>query len=309
MIVFGTIPSRRLGRSLGINNIPFKHCSYSCVYCQVGLTNHLSIKRKKFYEPDDIKNEVGKKIDELRKQNEKIDYITFVPEGEPTLDINLGITIKRLRVFGHKIAVITNSSLINDKSVQEDLLEADLVSLKIDTTNEKIWHRLNRPHGLIVFDKIKNSILEFASLYKGIMITETMLVKDYNYYFTSLYNTGEFIKQINPKKAYITIPVRPPSENVNPLEKEHLRAIKQIVNEIYDKFELIDYNEGTDFTFSNEFEKELLSIISVHPMSKDALKSFVEKANADWDKVNDLLKNNIIKEIIFEEKTFYKINK
>lgn len=308
MIVFGTIPSRRLGRSLGINNIPFKHCSYSCVYCQVGLTNHLSIKRKKFYEPEEIKNEVGKKIDQLLKQNEKIDYLTFVPDGEPTLDINLGKTIKKLKGFGYKIAVITNSSLIPDVNVREDLMEADLVSLKIDTVNAKIWHRLNRPHSLVVFDEIKKGVLEFASLYKGIILTETMLVKDYNYYFTALFNTGEFIRKINPQKAYITVPVRPPSQNVDPVENEYLKALKQIVSEIYDKFELVDYDEGTNFTFTNEFEKELLSIISVHPMSEDALKLFVKKANTDWKKVDDLIKSGVIKEIKFKEKFFYKIN-
>lgn len=308
MIVYGTIPSRRLGRSLGINNIPFKNCSYSCVYCQVGLTNHLSVKRKKFYEPEKIKNEVGKKIDELLKQNEKIDYLTFVPDGEPTLDINLGKTIKKLKVFGLKIAVITNSSLIPDKNVREDLMEADLVSLKIDTVNSKIWHRLNRPHGLVVFEDMKKGILEFASVYKGIILTETMLVKDYNCYFTALFNTGEFIKKINPQKAYLTVPVRPPSENFEPMENEYLKALKQIVSEIYDKFELIDYDEGTNFTFTNEFEKELLSIISVHPMSEDALKLFVQKANTDWKKVDDLITSGVIKEIKFKEKFFYKIN-
>lgn len=309
MIVFGTIPSRRLGRSLGINNIPFKNCSYSCVYCQVGLTNHLSIKRKKFYDSEEIYYKVGKKIDGLNRINEKIDYITFVPDGEPTLDINLGIIIKKLKLFGHKIAVITNSSLITDKSVQDELMEADLVSLKIDTVNLEIWKRINRPHGLIILDEVKKSILKFTSSYKGIIFTETMLVKSYNDYFTPLYNTGEFIKQINPNKAYITIPARPPAENINSPEREYLKSIKQILKEIYENFEIIDYDEGTNFTYANEFEKELLSIISVHPMSEDAVKLFLEKADISWDKVDNLIKNSIIKKIQFEGKTFFKINK
>jgi len=309
MNVFGPIPSRRLGRSLGINNIPFKNCSYSCVYCQVGLTNHLSIKRKKFYDPEEIYYKVGKKIDELNRINEKIDFITFVPDGEPTLDINLGIIIKKLKVFGHKIAVITNSSLITNKSVQDELMQADLVSLKIDTANLEIWHRINRPHGLIILDEVKKGILEFRSSYKGIIFTETMLVKSYNDYFTSLYNTGEFIKQINPKKAYITIPARPPAENINSPEREYLKSIKQILKEIYENIEIIDYNEGTDFTFTSDFETELLSIISVHPMSKDAVKLFIKKANMSRDIVDKLIKGNIIEEILFEGNSFFKIKK
>ena len=211
MVVFGPIPSRRLGRSLGINNIPFKNCTYSCVYCQVGATNSLSIKRKEFYKPEQIYKEVDIKINELNNSNEKIDYITFVPDGEPTLDINLGIIIKKIKVFGSKIAVITNSSLITDKYVQNELMEADLVSLKIDTVYSDVWHRINRPHGLINLEDIKEGILEFASVYNGILYTETMLVKWINDNFCSLYETGLFIDQIHPLKAYILIPTRPPA--------------------------------------------------------------------------------------------------
>jgi wyosine [tRNA(Phe)-imidazoG37] synthetase (radical SAM superfamily) len=94
MLVFGPIPSRRLGRSLGINNIPFKYCTYSCIYCQLGLTNHMTSVRRKFLSPDELIKEAENKIEKLKAINEKIDYITFVPDGEPTLDKNLGIEIE-----------------------------------------------------------------------------------------------------------------------------------------------------------------------------------------------------------------------
>ncbi len=309
MNVFGPIPSRRLGRSLGINNIPFKNCSYSCVYCQLGLSNSLSVKRKEFYQPEQIYREVDKKINELNISNEKIDYITFVPDGEPTLDINLGIIIKKIKIFGIKIAVITNSSLITDKSVQNDLMEADLVSLKIDTVYSNIWHRINRPHGLIKLEDIKKGILEFASIYKGVLYTETMLVKGFNDKFCSVYETGLFIEQIKPLKAYILIPTRPPAENINPPEYEQLKIAKQILSGINQNFEFIDYDEGTNFTFYNNFEKELLNILSVHPMSKDAVNLFIEKANIGWDKIDELINKKIIKEIQFNKNSFFKINK
>jgi len=309
MNVFGPIPSRRLGRSLGINNIPYKNCSYSCVYCQIGPTNSLSVKRQKFYEPEQIFNEADKKINELIKSNEKIDYLTFVTDGEPTLDINLGIIIKKLKIFGYKIAVITNSSLIPDKSVQNELMEADLVSLKIDSVYSKIWHKINRPHGLINLQAVREGILKFASMYKGVLYTETMLVKGFNDNYCSLFNTGLFIDQINPLKAFVLVPTRPPAENIKIPGYEQLESAKQIFGAINHNFEFIDYNEGTNFTFYNNPEKELLDIISVHPMRKDALESFIEKANIDWDIIELLIKKNVIKEIQFDGYSFFKINK
>src|SRR6056297_3546474 len=112
MYTFGPIPSRRLGRSLGINNIPPKICSYTCVYCQQGHSTHMQIERQPFYEPEEIYAEVKGVVARAAEQGEVIDYLSFVPDGEPTLDINLGKEIEMLRPLGVKIAVITNSSLL-----------------------------------------------------------------------------------------------------------------------------------------------------------------------------------------------------
>ena len=120
-IVFGPIPSRRLGRSLGVNNIPPKICSYSCVYCQVGLTTQISFKRKEYYSPMIVYTEVKDRLKELKINKEQINYLSFVPDGEPTLDINLYETIQSLQDFGIKIAVFTNSSLIWKKEVKAAL--------------------------------------------------------------------------------------------------------------------------------------------------------------------------------------------
>jgi len=136
VIVFGPVPSRRLGRSLGLNNIPPKHCSYSCVYCQLGTTYNLIIERRQFYDPQNIFDEVKEKVIRLKETQEKVDFITFVPDGEPTLDVNLSKEIRMLKFLGIPIALITNSSLLFLESVRQDLCEADLVSLKIDAVSE-----------------------------------------------------------------------------------------------------------------------------------------------------------------------------
>ena len=129
-MAFGPVPSRRLGKSLGINNIPAKTCSYSCVYCQLGKTVTMTMGRQAFYRPEDIFKEVKRKVDEAALRNERIDYLTFVPDGEPTLDLNLGEEISLFKQTGIPIAVLTNASLIWRNDVRKDLMESNLVSLK-----------------------------------------------------------------------------------------------------------------------------------------------------------------------------------
>lgn len=248
MLVFGPIPSRRLGRSLGINNIPPKVCTYSCIYCQVGSTDTMTIDRKDFYSTDQIYDEVSEKITSIKGSGEKIDYLTFVPDGEPTLDINLGKTIESLKSFGIKIAVITNSSLMWDKEVQNDLRQADWVSVKLDSVYEEIWRKINRPHGSLNLQKIIRGIEEFAFSFSGELVTETMVVKGVNDSIESLSKTAQKICEINPGKSYILIPTRPPVEkSVEPPLEEILNRAFQIYSSLLPDVELIVYSEGTDF--------------------------------------------------------------
>lgn len=305
-IVFGPIPSRRLGRSLGINNIPPKICSYSCVYCQIGTTNAMSIDRKEFYSCEEIINEVSEKIKQLQNNNEQIDYLTFVPDGEPTLDINLGKEIDLLKPLGIKIAVITNSSLLWDEKVRRDLFGADLVSVKIDTVDENIWHKIDRPNGKLELEKILTGIKSFASEFRANFVTETMLVKGLNDSSESLRKTVEFLSGINPDKSYILVPTRPPAEKfVEPPTEENINIAYQIFDETLNNVELLIGNEGTDFTYSSDAEKELLSILAVHPMRSNAVEMFLRKANSNWGVVENLINKNILKEVNYSGKTFF----
>ena len=306
MMVFGPIPSRRLGRSLGVNNIPPKICSYSCVYCQIGLTDSMSVSRKEFYSPDEIFKEVSSKVKTLQNSMEKIDYISFVPDGEPTLDINLGKEIDLLKPLGIKIAVITNSSLLWDEDVRKDLMIADWVSIKIDTIDKKIWRKIDRPNGKLDFQKILSGIKTFASSFKGVMVTETMLVKGVNDNVESIKSTVEFIKQLNPDKAYILVPTRPPAEKfVEPPSEENLNEAYQIFNASINNVELLAYSEGTDFSYSSDAEKELLSILAVHPMRKDAVEKFLNKSRSNWNLIENLIVNNVLKEVKYSDNTFF----
>jgi wyosine [tRNA(Phe)-imidazoG37] synthetase (radical SAM superfamily) len=162
MIAFGPVPSRRLGRSLGINNIPPKVCTYSCVYCQLGRTINMQVGQSAFYDPGDITTAVQDKVKKATEVGESIDYLTFVSDGEPSLDLNLGREIELLRPLGIKIAVITNSSLIGREDVRENLMQADWVSLKMDSVREEIWRRINQPYGTLRLNSILDGALEFS---------------------------------------------------------------------------------------------------------------------------------------------------
>ena len=155
-ITFGPVPSRRLGRSLGINNIPPKICSYACVYCQLGKTIKMQVERQTFYHPGTIFQSVRDKVSQVLGQNETIDYLAFVPDGEPTLDINLGKIIDSLKFLDIPVAVISNGSLIADQKVRTDLSGADWVSLKVDAASEDLWRTIDRPHGKLNLHQIMN---------------------------------------------------------------------------------------------------------------------------------------------------------
>jgi wyosine [tRNA(Phe)-imidazoG37] synthetase (radical SAM superfamily) len=255
----------------------------------------MMINRKEFCRPEDIFNEVSEKIRSLQKAGGKIDFLTFVPDGEPTLDINLGITIEKLKIFGVKIAVITNSSLLWDKDVRNDLAKADLVSIKIDSAYENIWKIENRPHGMLDFRKIIDGAYEFAAIFKGTLVTETMLIRGVNDTLESLNKTARIISEINPYKSYILVPMRPPAEkSVKCPSVESMNNAYQIYSSLIGQTELINYSEGTDFTYFSNAEKELLDILAVHPMRKDAVEEFLSKSNYNWELIDNLIDKNVL---------------
>jgi len=307
-LAFGPVPSRRLGKSLGMNNIPAKTCSYSCVYCQLGRTTNMTTERQAFYKPEDIFREVKRKVDEATSRNESIDYLTFVPHGEPTLDINLGKAISILKQIKMPIAVITNASLTWQKDAKEDLMEANLVSLKVDAVSEDLWKRINRPHKDLKLNAILEGIREFANEFKGTIISETMLTDGVNY-GDEFEKVADFLKHLKRlDKAYIAVPTRPPAEEwIKPAKEETLNTAFQVFSEKLgaNRVEFLIGYEGNAFAFTGRVEDDLLSITAVHPMRKEAVKEFLKKANTDWRVIEKLLKENKLVEIRYEGNQYY----
>jgi wyosine [tRNA(Phe)-imidazoG37] synthetase (radical SAM superfamily) len=307
-IAFGPVPSRRLGRSLGINNIPPKFCSYSCVYCQVGKTINMTKARRSFYKTEDIFEQVKRKCNEINQRKEPIDYLTFVADGEPTLDTNLGNEISLLKQLGIPIAVITNSSLIGQNDTKEDLLEADFVSLKVDTVNEKLWKRINRPHKDLKLNTILEGISDFTKEFRGTIVSETMLINGIDYGGESE-KTAEFLKQLKRlDKAYLAVPTRPPTESwVTPAKEETVNAAFQVFAEKLGakKLEYLIGYEGNAFSFTGRVEEDLLSITSVHPMREEAVREFLKKTDTGWSIIEKLLLEKKLVELECSGKLYY----
>ena len=304
--VFGPVPSRRLGKSIGINNIPPKICSYACVYCQVGRSIKMTSDRQEYYDPNDLMLETKEKIKDAESNNEPIDYITIVADGEPTLDANLGELIDLLKSLGFKVAVITNSTLIDKPVVRQDLKKADWVSVKIDALDENIWRKINRPVKKIKFDSMLNGILAFSKEYKGYLATETMLVKDLNDDSESLGKVAEFIKGINPSISYLSIPTRPPAEKwVEIPEEQNINRAYQIFCKHSLNTEYLIGYEGNEFAYTGNIEEDILSITSVHPMREDAIQEYLKKANGDFSMIEKMVQDNKLIVSEYNNERFY----
>ncbi|MGD8491532.1 MAG: radical SAM protein [Anaerolineae bacterium] len=306
MIAFGPVPSRRLGRSLGINNIPPKICSYSCVYCQLGRTDQMQIRRQAFYEPHLILQAARAKVAAVRRAGEIVDYLAFVPDGEPTLDIHLGREIAQLRQLDIPIAVISNASLIGRPDVRQDLAGADWVSLKFDAGDEPTWLRVNRPHRSLDLDSIHGGALKFASVFRGELVTETMLVAGVNDGEVHLRALANYLGRLQPSVAYLSIATRPPAEDWVRIPGEAvLNQAFQILSAKVPRVEYLVGYEGDAFAFTGDVEEDLLSITAVHPMRKEAVGAFLARAGAGWATVRHLVADGQLVETEYGGHTFY----
>lgn len=306
MIAFGPVPSRRLGQSLGINNIPPKVCSYSCVYCQVGRTTTMQVQRAPTFEPEEILREVRDKVERAREAGEAIDYLTFVSDGEPTLDLNLGREIELLRPLGIKIGVISSASLIGREGVREELMRADWVSLKMDSTEEEAWHLVNRPHGTLQLASILDGALSFARSYGGELVTETMLVESVNDSADQIKELADFLFRLRPAKAYLSIPSRPPAENwVSAPGEGVINRACHILSQKVARVEYLIGYEGNAFAFTGDVEDDLLSITAVHPMREEAVSEFLARAGSDWAPVQKLIRQRRLVETRYDGIKFY----
>ncbi len=306
MIAFGPVPSRRLGRSLGINNIPPKVCTYSCVYCQLGRTNRMRAARQDFFQTSDILTAAEEKVEEAKHGGEPIDYLAFVPDGEPTLDLNLGSSIRALQGLSIPVAVVTNSSLLYLPQVRQELLEADWVSVKVDSVRESSWRAVDRPHGGLSLASVLRGVEAFAREFSGELQTETMLVAGFNDGEEDLRATAEFLGRLKPAKANISIPTRPPAEErVRPPGERVLSSAYGIFKDQLPRVEILSGYEGDAFACSGDVRQDILSITAVHPMRESAVRKTLAGVGARWEVVVELLESGQLVEVEYKGHRYY----
>jgi len=301
--VFGPVPSRRLGQSLGVNNVPAKTCTYSCVYCQLGAAPQ-QLKRQTFYEPEAIAAAVREAVE--AHPDGDVDYITFVPDGEPTLDRQLGKTIRLLQPLGIPVAVISNGSLLWQKNVREALLQADWVSIKVDAVSQPAWQQINRPHGDLNLISIRQGWKTFAGIYDGTLTTETMLVQGVNDSEKELHDIAACIAPLQPSTAYLAVPTRPPALAwvQPPGAATRAMAYQTFKEQGLQVEELTGYSpEG--FAAGGDIAKHIRAILAVHPMREQELQQLLADSDADWHVIEKLLNTGDITTVAYHGQHFY----
>ncbi len=223
--IFGPVPSRRLGRSLGIDLLPYKTCSLNCIYCECGPTTNLTLERKE-YVPT---REVLQELDEFLKRNElPIEVITFSGSGEPTLHSGIGEIIRWIKEHTeYPVCVLTNGTLLYQDEVQKELLPADIVIPSLDAGDEDTFRRINRPHPGLSLSQLVEGIRAFREVFGGNMPLEVFILPGINDSQQSVRALAEKIRHIKPEAIQLNSLDRPGTEpGLTPEPIERLREIK-----------------------------------------------------------------------------------
>ncbi len=228
--IFGPVPSRRLGMSLGIDLTPHKTCSFDCIYCECGATTNLTNIRKNFVDSALVKNELL--IFFEKNINNLPEILTFSGSGEPTLAKNLGEIINFCKKnFALPVCVLTNSSLINLEDVQTDLINADIVIPSLDAVSQDIFEKIDRPHNSIKIENIINGLINFRKKFKGKLYIEIVILKNINDSIDELKKISEIVDKIQPTAVQLNTAVRPGTiADIQPLSFEELSLIAKLFN-------------------------------------------------------------------------------
>ena len=222
--IYGPVPSRRLGFSLGVDLVPYKTCSYDCVYCQLGRTTDKTAERKEWVPTGEVLSQIKEAI----ASKGRIDYLTFSGSGEPTLHSGIGWLIREVKkVTNIPVAVLTNGSLLFREDLREELTAADLVIPSLDAASQETLEKVNRPHPTLEARKIVRGLVDFSREYRGRIWLEIMLVKGINDTEEEIEKMAKIVGKTRPDRVHLNTVVRPPSEEyAHPLPISDLERIK-----------------------------------------------------------------------------------
>lgn len=300
--VFGPVPSRRLGFSLGVDIVPPKHCCFDCIYCQIGRTTNNEIIRKSFFDPHEVIEEI---IEQVSK-SEQVDYITFSGSGEPTLNSDLGTIINGVKKATNiPVAVITNGALLYQEEVRRDLMSADVVLPSLDAVSEDMFRYVNRPHSFLEIDSIIRGLKLFRSEYQGKIWLEIMFIKDVNDDEEELKKFKEIVSELKVDKIQINTVTRPPTEeSTGKLTKAELEKICKLFEgpcEIICTFE-----KSVKKSDEDNWSGRVLEILKRRSLTLDDI---VKITGVSFFKAKSRLKvlenEGHIKSYIFDDNIFY----
>ncbi|MBN2701378.1 MAG: radical SAM protein [Methylothermaceae bacterium] len=267
--LFGPVPSRRLGRSLGVDLVPFKTCTFDCVYCQLGRTTDLTMERQAFVSPQVI-------LDELRERlavADRPDFITLSGSGEPTLCEGLGRIIRGIKTFTDvPVAVLTNGSLLWSEEVRQELMDADLVVPSLDAGDDKLYRYINRPCGGLAFDQLVEGLVAFRQECNKPIWLEVFLLSGVNSVEADVRRIADIAKRIGPDKVQLNTVARPPAEEfamaVPEEQMEKLARLFEVETDIVADYRNI--HEASDVVSSRE---DVLTLLRRRPCTVEDVAS------------------------------------
>ena len=277
--VYGPLPSRRLGQSLGVDPVPFKTCNYNCVYCQLGRTSPLTNRRKDFFPPQDILAAVQATLAEQRPG--QVDYVTFVGQGEPLLCAGLGRLIRGVKALTDlPVAVITNGALLFMPEVREEVRAADVVMPSLDAADEETFRRINRPWPRLHIQDIVEGMAAFREVFAGRLWVEVMLVRGLNDTEKTLLQIAAALKLMRPNQVHINVPIRPPAEAwVAPPDDAGLMRAMAILGDVAP---IITPADGAfELAEGMPVADAILEIIRRHPMRESELLATLSDRSPD----------------------------
>ena len=301
--LYGPVPSRRLGLSLGVDIVPLKVCTLNCVYCQLGRTTQKSVERKDFVATDAVLAELKERLAE----GLQADFITISGSGEPTLNAKLGELIDGIRAITDiPIAIITNGTLLHRQDVRADCAKADVVLPSLDAGDEQGFQKVNRPHKDISIEKLISGLCKFRQEFAGRLWLEVFLVEGLNTDAEQIAKIKAAIALIRPDKVQLNTAVRPAAEpNVRSVNAEKLHAIAAGLGENCEV--VADFSPGRHHEHLPSTAESVLSMLKRRPCSLDDICSGLGIHRNDALKhISHLQKQGLIGSEERDRKAFFK---
>ncbi|MPQ47726.1 radical SAM protein [Marinifilum sp. N1E240] len=305
--LFGPVPSRRLGISLGLDLVPKKVCSIDCVYCEVGKTTKLSVERKAYIESEKIIGE----LEHYLKNNPKPDYITITASGEPTLNENLGEILQFIKQEYPEISValITNGTLLHDKNVREAMVGVDLVLPSLDAATEQVFRKINRPHKDLDFEQYINGLINFCNEFKGKIWLEVFILPGYNDSESELAELKKLILKIKHDSVQLNTLDRPGTvANLRGATQDELQRVIDFWQ--LDNVEIIakPKQANKEQSYRKDIENAILETISRRPCTLEDLSTILGMCEEEVSKCMDVLDaKNQIEKLEQERGVFYQL--